>query len=114
MKRKLGAELKLRRAKHPLGIESPDEFNCCYVIGRMFVIVSNGGGWDHVSVSLLDSDDTPTWEDMCHIKNTFFEPEECVIQYHPPESAYVNRSHKCLHLWRPQGERIPTPSIEMV
>ena len=52
--------------------------------GVLFVCVSDGGGWDHISVSLPNR--TPTWKEMCFIKDLFFEPEETVIQYHPPKS----------------------------
>lgn len=82
-------------------------------VGRKFwVIVSDGGGWDHVSVSLTDR--CPTWFEMCFIKRIFFEDEECVVQYHPAKDDYRNLHEFCLHLWRPQGEKIPTPPPWMV
>lgn len=79
-------------------------------------IVSNGGGWDHVSVSPCNKKRTtcPTWEEMCAIKNMFFLPEECVIEYHPPRSDYVNDCETCLHLWRPSDGKIPMPPTEFV
>lgn len=76
------------------------------------VIVSDLGGWDHVSVSLPNR--TPTWEEMCFIKALFFEPTEVVMQLHPAKSEYVNHHTNCLHLWRPQDKRIPLPPIEFV
>jgi hypothetical protein len=79
---------------------------------HLFVIASNGGGWDHVSVSLKDR--CPTWEEMCFIKDLFFEPEDCVIQYHPPKSQYVNTSNTTLHMWRPHNLDIPMPPLELV
>lgn len=83
-----------------------------YANGRSFnVIDSNGGGWEHVSVSPW-SDNRKcchTWEDMCAIKNLFFEPEERVVQYHPPESEYVNNHPYCLHLWKPTTAVLPFP-----
>lgn len=78
----------------------------------LFVIASHGAGWDHVSVSLLTR--TPTWDEMCFIKDLFFESEDCVIQYHPPKSQYKNVHPFCLHLWRPQNEAIPMPPEFMV
>ena len=51
-----------------------------------------------ISVSLVDR--CPTWQEMCGVKRRFFEPEDCVVQYHPPESTYVNDHPYCLHLWR--------------
>ncbi|MCX7772945.1 MAG: hypothetical protein N2376_07530 [Clostridia bacterium] len=76
------------------------------------VIFSFGGGWDHVSVSY--SNRCPTWEEMSYIKDAFFGPDECVVQYHPAKSEYVNLHPYCLHLWRPQNEAIPMPPKEFV
>jgi hypothetical protein len=39
---------------------------------------------------------------MCHVKELFFDADECVMQLHPPKSEYVNCHQYCLHLWRPQ------------
>lgn len=83
-----------------------------YVDGRsFFVIASNGGGWEHVSVSPCNRKrkNCPTWEEMCAIKDMFFEPEERVVQYHPPKSEYVNNYEYCLHLWRPIVDEMPFP-----
>lgn len=85
-----------------------------YVGGKsFFVVASNGGGWEHVSVSPCNRKrkDCPTWEEMCAIKDMFFEPEETVVQYHPPKSEYVNNHPNCLHLWRPLEQEIPRPPM---
>lgn len=71
------------------------------------VIVSDGMGWDHVSVSLPTR--CPTWEEMCLVKDLFFEKHEVAMQLHPAESEYVNHHPYCLHIWRPQNRSIPTP-----
>ena len=73
-------------------------------------------GWDHVSVSTQGNHakHPPTWEDMCYFKDLFFESDECVIQYHPPKSAYVNTMDRCLHLWRPANGFVPMPPQECV
>lgn len=71
-----------------------------------------GPPWDHVSVSLADSTRDPrcpTWEEMCWVKGLFWDDEECVIQFHPPKSQYVNVHPYCLHLWKPLGVEIPLP-----
>jgi hypothetical protein len=73
------------------------------------VIVSDGLGWDHASVSLPDR--TPTWAEMCYIKKAFFRGDECVMQLHPPEANYVNHHPFCLHLWRPQEVDVPQPPL---
>lgn len=76
------------------------------------VVWSNGGGWDHVSVSW--SNRCPSWEEMCIVKDIFFYPEETCIEYHPAESEYVNFHPYCLHIWRPQNAEIPKPFTWMI
>ncbi len=88
-----------------------------YVNGRsFFVVASNGMGWEHVSVSPCNQKrkTCPTWDEMCAIKDMFFEPEETVVQYHPAKSEYVNMHPYCLHLWRPIGVDFPKPDKIMV
>ena len=49
---------------------------------------------------------------MCEIKDLFWDAEDCVIQYHPPKSDYVNNHSHVLHMWRPtEGEIQRPPSI---
>lgn len=96
------------------GIPGNHENGCFKVFahGRsFFVIASNDGGWEHVSVSPCNPKrkSCPTWEEMCVIKDLFFLPEECVIEYHPPKSQYINDYPYCLHLWRPIHQKIPMP-----
>lgn len=71
------------------------------------VVASDGGGWEHVSVSLKNR--TPNWKEMCFIKDLFWDDEETVIQFHPPKSEYVNQHPNCLHLWRKTGQNLETP-----
>ena len=78
-----------------------------------YVQASDGLGWEHLSVSLSNRK-MPTWDDMCFIKGLFWDDEDCVIQYHPPKSEYVNIVHNCLHLWRPLNEKMPIPPSIMV
>jgi hypothetical protein len=66
------------------------------------VICSDGGGWDHLSVSLPTR--TPRWEEMDHIKRLFFRDDEWAIQYHPSIKDYKNLHPYCLHIWRPQTQ----------
>lgn len=82
-------------------------FHFTYNGARLVVIASDGEGWDHVSVSLRDR--CPTWDEMCYVKDLVFEPEETVIQYHPPKSVYGNAHDYCLHMWRPQGVHMWRP-----
>lgn len=82
---------------------------------ELLIQVSDGLGWEHVSVSRRGKRGwPPSWDMMCFVKNLFWTPEECVIQYHPPESEYVNTHPGVLHLWRPINEHIPMPPIAMV
>ncbi len=64
------------------------------------IIFSNGAGWEHVSVSPIRKNYTPTWEDMCAIKDIFWSEDEAAIQIHPVKAEYVNNRPNCLHLWR--------------
>lgn len=78
------------------------------------VIWSFGGGWEHVSVSPFKRSYTPSWDEMCRLKEMFFYDDEAVVQYHPAKSEYVNNLTNCLHLWRPINEKLPTPPSIMV
>jgi hypothetical protein len=71
-----------------------------------------GEPWDHVSVSKIDN--IPTWNEMAYVKGMFFGDDECVIQFHPPASQYVNIHPNVLHLWKPLNGTIPMPNIECV
>jgi hypothetical protein len=82
-------------------------FEIPYASDVLYVVISNGAGWDHASVSLRHR--CPTWDEMHWIKNIFFEKEETVIQFHPPESEYVNNHSNCLHLWRHQNIEVIRP-----
>lgn len=80
---------------------------------RLKIIASDGGGWEHVSVS--KQYDTPTWAEMCWVKEMFWnDPEDYAVQYHPPQSRYVNNHEYCLHLFRPINETMPFPPDWMV
>ena len=78
------------------------------------IIVSWSGGWEHVSVCPFKHHIMPSWDDMCYIKNLFWNEEECAVQYHPPKSQYVNLMPNCLHLWKPIGREVEMPSLSLV
>lgn len=71
------------------------------------VIATNGGGWDHVSVSTERR--CPTWEEMEWVKRLFFDEDETAMQLHVPPADHVNCHPHCLHLWRPHAGEIPRP-----
>ena len=82
------------------------------------VQASDGEGWEHVSIT-IDSkkkkvERCPMWEEMCFIKDLFWDKDDCVIQYHPPKSHYVSMHHFCLHLWKPTNQTIPVPDSILV
>lgn len=79
----------------------------------LYVIISWGMGWEHASVSQIDRR-CPTWDEMCYVKGLIWEEEECVIEYHPPRSRYVNNHPGCLHLWKPIGVELPQPPTILV
>ncbi len=80
------------------------------------IIASDGAGWEHVSVHLIKAGkpETPSWEDMCFVKSLFWDEDDCVIQYHPAKSQYVNLHPNTLHLWRPVNTGFPIPNKIMV
>ena len=79
---------------------------------RLHVIFSDGGGWDHVSVSHPQR--CPRWEEMEAVKRRFFKHRETAMQLHVPPADHVNCHRYCLHLWRPQDFDIPRPPDWMV
>lgn len=78
----------------------------------VFVVASDGAGWEHVSVSRRDR--CPTWEEMCQVKDMFWDSEDCAVQFHPPRSEYVNNHPYCLHLWREIGAELQLPASILV
>ena len=79
----------------------------------MQIIVSEAGDypWDHVSVSLKTR--CPTWEEMCAIKDLFFDDDDVVVQFHPAKKDYINNHPFCLHMWRYTGT-FPVPDKDMI
>jgi hypothetical protein len=88
--------------------------------GERLCIVASGAdaddtisqGWEHVSVSTRRR--PPNWQEMSFVKDLFWEPEECVVQFHPPRSEYVNNHPHCLHLWKPTKQSLPLPPSILV
>ena len=101
------------RAKHPMGWDHKEGDGYGWFMipspkdNKMIAIQASDGDWEHVSASLRNR--CPTWEEMCYIKNLFWDEDECVVQYHPPKSDYVNMAKYCLHLWKPNGVELPRP-----
>jgi hypothetical protein len=75
-------------------------------------VATNGGDWDHVSVSLANR--TPTWAEMAYAKRFFFHDHEVVMELHVPDKDHINTHPHCLHLWRPHHATIPLPPRKYV
>ena len=101
---------------HPYRSEYGDAFGRFLIPYRsntlQVIAIADYDGWDHVSVSLPNR--CPNWNEMCHVKDLFWWPEEAAMQLHPPRSDYRNFHPYCLHLWRPTGTEIPLPPGFMV
>ncbi len=80
---------------------------------RALKVIANDGletGWDHVSVSLFgDSQKCPSWNEMCRVKELFWDDDECIVQFHPAKSDHINLHNGCLHLWKYVHGEFPTP-----
>ena len=93
----------------------------------LMVIVSDGtdpavpeaDGWEHVSVHAARAEGafqsrTPTWNEMAFVKAEFWDDEDCVVQFHPRRSHYVNLHPHTLHLWRSRTQPMPEPPSMLV
>lgn len=86
---------------------------------RLMIVACDGdvpdqalAGWEHVSVSTKRR--LPNWTEMCFVKDQFWSAEDCVVQYHPPKSEYVNNHPNCLHLWKATQAVFPVPPSILV
>jgi hypothetical protein len=87
--------------------------------GHSFLcIATTDKEWEHVAVSIClqgcISSRCPTWEEMCFVKDQFWNLEAPVMQLHPAKSEWISNHPYCLHLWRPKIQPIPLPPSEMV
>lgn len=94
------------RIIHPFFPEEiGDEHNGFFfmnILGRNFYIGASvsSDGLQHVSVSAPgEGRIVPTYEEICEIRNKFFEPSEPVIHFFHSDSKDINLNEKCLHLW---------------
>lgn len=111
---------KNRISKGRLASDSSFGNNGAFLIDRgrsqLWIIASDGEGWEHVSVHCVSDtkERTPTWSEMCFVKDLFWDESDCIIQYHPAKSEYVNMHKFALHLWKPIGVSIPIPEKILV
>ncbi len=120
MRTALPAKLEEGRVRHGQFASKPawGPYGAFFVHGPCgceLKIIGSGAdetGWEHVSVSTPRR--SPNWQEMSFVKDLFWEPEECVMQLHPPRSEYVNNHAHCLHMWRPTKAEIPLPPSILV
>lgn len=79
---------------------------------KLNFIFSYQMGWEHLSVSMPSK--TPSWEQMCMMKNIFWNEDEACVEYHPKKEDYVNNHKHCLHIWKPTNEVLPLPPSILV
>ena len=117
-----------RLVAHPLlGTTREDGNNGAFVVPspapgwELVLICSDGEGWEHVSVHACREQHpgrarTPSWLEMCFVKDVCWDPEDEVVQFHPRRSEYVNVHPHTLHMWRPNdgATLIPRPPRFMV
>lgn len=111
-------KFRWKDAPHGYSSSEGDPFGCFQIprseaAGRALNVIAVDGeetGWEHVSVAVFQKPfETPTWKEMCKVKAIFWNDDECVVQFHPPESDYVNQHKGCLHLWRSTATPFPQP-----
>ena len=95
-------------------VDMGDRSNGYLVIPKrqMKIVFSNGGDWEHVSISHPDR--CPTWDEMEDVKRRFWSPGDTVMQLHVPVAEHRNCHPYCLHLWRPLKALIPLPPAGFV
>lgn len=79
---------------------------------KLNFIMSWGAGFEHCSVSMPTR--CPSWEQMCSIKDAFWNDDEVCMQLHPAKKNYVNNHPYCLHIWKPIDKEIPLPPTILV
>ncbi len=74
---------------------------------KLNIMASDGGGWDHVSVSAKGK--TPSYYEMKKVRRLFWGDDDVVVEYHMGEKDHINIHSNVLHLWCWQGGKFPTP-----
>lgn len=118
MKQKLSDFMEAGRLRDDYYKSAPGDLHGIFIVrapwgGKMAIMSAGVAGeeaWEHVSVSFENR--APSWREMCWVKDQFWNDDECVIQFHPPKTEYVNCHPHCLHLWRHNaGHQSPPPSL---
>jgi hypothetical protein len=95
-----------------------DGWNGAFLVpvdGEMWqVLLGDGMGWKHLSVTNAQKKQVPPWNVMCRLRDYFFDDDAWVVQFHPPRDAYINDHPFVLHLWQSIDAEMPTPLAVMV
>lgn len=98
--------------------DETDGWNGAFLVpleGEMWqVILADGMGWRHLSITNGQRHQLPSWNIMCRIKELFWGDDEWAVQYHPPKGDYINDHPFVLHLWQSLNDPMPTPPVFMV
>jgi hypothetical protein len=113
--------IKANRWRIRTGQYGSDEtagWNGCFLVpleGEMWhVMLGDGMGWQHLSISNAQRRILPSWNVMCRVKEAFFSDEDWCVQFHPAKDDYINDHPYTLHLWRPLNEPLPVPHACLV
>jgi hypothetical protein len=78
------------------------------------VMISDGLGWRHLSISNVQKKLLPDWHAMARARDLFFADDSWVVQFHPPKEDHIDDHPYCLHLWESLHEPMPHPSFVLV
>jgi len=95
-----------------LGTNIGDPYGMFEAKGLLIMVAPIDLDWEHVSVSRKHR--IPRWEEMCFVKDLFWDEEETVVQFHPRKTEYKNVHPYCLHLWRRKDLIYELPPLFMV
>jgi hypothetical protein len=78
------------------------------------VIISDGMGWRHLSITNAQKKMLPPYNVMCRVKACFFGDDAWVVQFHVPPEEHIDDHPYCLHLWQYLDGEMPHPNVVLV
>lgn len=78
------------------------------------VIISDGLGFKHLSVTNAQKKILPGWNILTRLKDLFYGDDEWAVVYFPAKEEYIDDHPYCHHLWCPLNDLLPKPSIVLV
>jgi hypothetical protein len=95
-----------------------DGFNGHFLVplnGELWhVIIADGMGFRHLSISNAQRKMLPDWKIMCRVKEAFWADSAWCVQYMPAKDDYINDHPFTLHIWEPIDQELPKPPIILV